>query len=110
MDIRIISVPWLVDILELCVVIMLMIRKLFEVVNILPENTSTVEDTLVDSDTPIIKEVHVSSDSTSDDVDELVEFSISAVLVSHSTSLVLNMSLWSFLLSYFLASHLSYLS
>ena len=38
-----------------------------------------MEDTLVDSSTPIIKEVHVSSNSTSDDVDELVESNIPAM-------------------------------
>ena len=48
-------------------------------VNILPEITSIVEDTLIASGTPIINEVHVSSDSTNDDVDEIVESNIPAV-------------------------------
>jgi len=50
--------------------------KVIEDVNILPEITSIVEDTLVDFGIPIIDEVHVSSDSTSDDVDEIVESNI----------------------------------
>ena len=37
--------------------------KVVEDVNILPEITSNVENTLVDSDTSIIDEVYVSSDS-----------------------------------------------
>jgi len=52
--------------------------KIVKDVNILLEITSIVEDTLVDFSTPIIDEVFVSSDSTSDDVDEIVEFNILA--------------------------------
>jgi len=40
--------------------------KVVEDVNILSEITSIVEDTPVDLSTPIMDEVHVSSDSTSD--------------------------------------------
>ena len=47
--------------------------KVVEDVNILLEITSIVEDILIDSSTPIIDEVNVSSNSTSDDVDEIVE-------------------------------------
>jgi len=47
-------------------------------VNNLPKVTSIVKDVLVDSGTPIIDEVHVSSDSTNDDVDEIVESNIPA--------------------------------
>jgi len=53
--------------------------KVVEDVNILPEITSNVEDTLVDSGTLIIEEVHVSSNRTSDDVDELVESNMHAI-------------------------------
>jgi len=52
--------------------------KVVEDVNILHESNSIVEDTLVDFGTPIIDEVHVSSDSTSDDVNGIVESNISA--------------------------------
>jgi len=53
--------------------------KVVEDVNILLEITSIVEDPLVNSGTPIIDEVHASSNSTSDDVDEIVESNISAL-------------------------------
>jgi len=42
-------------------------------IDILPEITSIVEDALIDSSTLIIDEVHVSSDSNSDNVDVIVE-------------------------------------
>ena len=50
--------------------------KVNEDVNILPEIISNVENALVDSSTLIIDEVHMSSDSTGDDVDEIVESNI----------------------------------
>jgi len=50
-----------------------------EDVNTLPEITSIVKDTLVDFGTSIIDKVHVSSDGTSDDVDEIVASNISVV-------------------------------
>jgi len=53
--------------------------KVVEDVNILLEITSIVRDTLVDSSTPIIDEVHVSSDSTGDDGNEIVESNIPTV-------------------------------
>jgi len=53
--------------------------KVIENVNILPEIINIVEDALVDSGTPIIDEVHVSSDSTNNGVDEIVESNIPAV-------------------------------
>ena len=52
--------------------------KVVEDVNILSEITSIVEDTLVDSGTLIIDEVHVYSDSTKDDVDGILECNIPA--------------------------------
>jgi len=67
--------------------------KVVEDVNILPEITSIIEDTLVDSGTSINDEIHVSFDSTSDEVDEIVESNISTVPISHSSSLVLIMDL-----------------
>ena len=53
--------------------------KVDENVNILPEITRIVEDVLVDFDTSIIDEIHMPSNSTIDDVDEIVESNISAV-------------------------------
>jgi len=53
--------------------------KVVEDVNLLPEITSIVEGILVNFGTPIIDEVHVSSDSTSDDVDEIIESNIFVV-------------------------------
>jgi len=53
--------------------------KVLEGVNILPEITSNVEDTLVDSSTPIIDKVHVFFDSITDDIDVIVESNIPAV-------------------------------
>ena len=47
-----------------------------EDVNILPKITSIVDDALIDPGTLIIDEVHVSSDSTSNDVNEIVESNI----------------------------------
>ena len=52
--------------------------KVVKDVNILPEITSNVEDALVDSGTPFIDEVCVSSNSTSDDMDEIVKSNIPA--------------------------------
>ena len=51
--------------------------RVVENVNILPEITSIVEDALVDSGTSIMNEINVSFDSTSNDVDEIVESNIS---------------------------------
>ena len=53
--------------------------KVLEGVYILPEITSNVEDTLVDSSTPIIDKVHVFFDSITDDIDVIVESNIPAV-------------------------------
>ena len=39
---------------------------------------SIIKDIAVGSDTPIIDEIHMSSDSTSDDVDEIVELNTPA--------------------------------
>ena len=50
--------------------------RVVEDVNILPEITSIVEDALVDSGTSIMNEINVSFDSTSNDVDEIVESNI----------------------------------
>jgi len=54
--------------------------KVVEDVNILPKITSIVEDKLVHFGTPIVDEVHMSSDSTSNGADEIVESNIPAVL------------------------------
>jgi len=50
--------------------------KVDENVNILSKITSIVENILVDSGTSIIDEIQVSSDSTSNNVDEIVESNI----------------------------------
>ena len=55
--------------------------KVVDDVNILPEVTNIVENTLVDFGTPIIDEVYRSFDSTNNDLDEIVKFTIPAVLV-----------------------------
>jgi len=55
--------------------------KVVEDVNILPEITSIVKNALVDFGTSIIDEIHISSDSTSDDsndMDEITESDIPA--------------------------------
>jgi len=54
--------------------------KVVEDVNILPKITRIIENTLVDSGTSVIDEVNISSDSTGDDVNEIIEFNISVVL------------------------------
>jgi len=43
--------------------------KVVENVHILSKTASIIEDIAVGSDTPIIDEIHMSSDSASDDVD-----------------------------------------
>ena len=52
------------------------VSKVIEEINI-PSNTiNIIEDIAVDSDTQIIDEIHMSSDSANDDVDEIVETNI----------------------------------
>ena len=83
--------------------------KVVEKVNILHEITSIVEDALIDSTTPIIDEVYVFSDSTSDDVDEIV---VSNILAEPSMLFKFPCTDYGFIiipLSYFLMSHLSLL-
>jgi len=53
--------------------------KVVEGVNILSEITNIVENTLIDSGTLIVDKVHVSSNRTTDDVDEIVESNIPAM-------------------------------
>ena len=53
--------------------------KFIKNVSILLQIISIVEDKLVDFGTPIIDEVHMSSDSTSDDVDKIAESNIPTV-------------------------------
>ena len=53
--------------------------KVVEDVNLLPEIISIVKNILVNFGTPIIDEVHVSPDSISVDVDEIVETNIPTV-------------------------------
>ena len=50
--------------------------KVVDDVNILLEITNIVKKILVDSCTPIIDEVHVSSDSTNNNANEIVESNI----------------------------------
>ena len=84
--------------------------KVVEDVNILSEIISIVENTLIDSDTSIIDKVHVFSNSTSDDVDEIVEFNMPTVPSKSFEFLMLIMGLQSFMLSQLLVSYLSFLS
>ena len=53
--------------------------KIIEYVHVLPKTASIIEDISVGSGTLIIDEAHVSFDSTSDDVNEIVESNILAV-------------------------------
>jgi len=93
----IISAHQRVDMLELCLLIML-IQKLLRM-STFSLITSIVEDTLVNLSTSIIDEVYVSSDSTSNDVNEIVGSNIPVVPSKSFEFLVLIISLWSFLLS-----------
>ena len=70
--------------------------KVVEDVYVPSKTASIIEDISVGSDTPIIDEVHTSSDSTSGDVDEIDEPNYPQCLVSHLSSLVLNIVLWLF--------------
>ena len=54
--------------------------KVVEDVHAPSKASSIIDDISVGSDTPIIYEVHMSSDGTSDDMNELVEPNILAVL------------------------------
>ena len=74
------------------------------------KTASIIEYISVDSDTPIIDEVHMSSDSTGDDVEEIVEPNTPAVPSKSFNFLVLNIVLWSFQSSQILGSHPSSLS
>ena len=82
--------------------------KVVEDVNTLPEITSIVENILVDSSTSIINEVHVSSDGTSDDVDEIIESNILTVPSKLFEFSCADYGLGPFLLSYLLVRHLSF--
>ena len=81
--------------------------KVVEDVNLLHEIISIVENILVDFGIPIIDEVHVSPDSTSIDVDEIVESSIPIMPSKSFEFPCIDYGLWLFLLSYLLVSHLS---
>ena len=52
--------------------------KVAEDVHAPSKAASVIEDITVGSDTPIIDEIHMSSDSTSDDVNEIVELNMPA--------------------------------
>ena len=52
--------------------------KIVEDVHVLSKTASIIEDISVGSGTPIIDEVHMSFDSTSNDVDEIVKVNIPA--------------------------------
>jgi len=80
--------------------------KIVEDVHVSPKTASITGDILVGSSTPIFDEAHVSSDSTDDDMNDIVESNIPA-LASQSSFLALNILLWSFLISHILVSHLS---
>ena len=83
--------------------------KVVEDVHISSKTASIIEDIAVGSDTPIIDEIHMSSDSASDNVDEIVSLIYQLCLVSHSSLLVLNLVLWLFLSIHLLESHLNFL-
>ena len=59
------SAPQRVDMLILCLVMMLMTRGLLKMSTFL-QDYCVVEDTLVDFNTPILDEFHISSESTTD--------------------------------------------
>ena len=65
--------------------------KVVENVHVPFKTASIIKNISVSSDTPIIDEIYMSFDGTSDDMDKLVEPTILAV--SHSNSLVLNIVL-----------------
>jgi len=67
--------------------------KVVEDIHIPSKTVSIIEDISVGSDAPIINEVCMSSNSTSDNVDEIVEPKTPQCLVSHSSFLVLNIVL-----------------
>ena len=66
-----------------------------------------IENILVGSDTLIIDEVPMSSDSTNDDVNEIIEFNIPAMPSKSIKFPCPNILLWSFLSSHILVGHLS---
>jgi len=47
-------------------------RKFLRMSKFSPKTVNIIEDIAVDSDTPIIDEIHMSSDNPNDDVDEIV--------------------------------------
>jgi len=53
--------------------------KVIDDAHVPPKILSITKDISVSSDTPIFDETHVSSDSTSDDVNEIIDFNILAV-------------------------------
>jgi len=70
--------------------------KVVKDVHISSKTASINEDISVGSDTLIIDEVHMSSDSTGDDVDEIVEPKTPAMSSKSFEFFVLNIVLWSF--------------
>ena len=67
--------------------------KVIEEVHIPSKTLSIIEYTSVCTDTLVNDEIHMSSDSASNDVDEIVESNTPLRLVSHSNPLVLNIVL-----------------
>ena len=65
--------------LELCPLMKLTTPKVVEDVQVSPKTVNIIEDIAVDSDTQIIDEIHMSSDSANDDVNEIVEPNILTV-------------------------------
>jgi len=81
--------------------------KVIEDVHVPIKIASIIKDITVDFGTEIFDEIHVSFDSIGDDVNEIVESNIPQCLGNHSSSLMLNIVLWSFLPNHVLVSHLS---
>jgi len=84
--------------------------KVIEDVHVPFKTASIIEDISVGSDTPITDEIHMPSNSTSDDVNEIVEPNTPTVPSKLFEFSCAEYSLWSFQLIHLLTSHLNSLS
>ena len=84
--------------------------KVVEDVYVPPKNVSIIRNITVGFGTPIFYEAYVSSDSTSNDVNKIVESNILALPSKSIEFLCAEYSFMVILLSHILVSHLSSLS
>ena len=81
--------------------------NIVEDIHVSSKTASVIEDISLVLAYRLLIEVHMSSNSTIDDVDEIIEPNTPQCQASYSSSPVLNIVLWTFQSIHFLMSHFS---